>query len=209
MPLVQVTCEYYFSRGACVPKRVHTVVVSVQHSDKITLADLRADVMEKVVKAVIPDKYLDERTVYHINPCGQFVLGGPQVGLFTPVGHVRFASAMAYRCGAARRGASRRGLRAPRASTRRVRRTLPRSPFSLERRPRSSALFLLDVNSVLFGRFSVRRRLDRPQNHRRHVRRLGSARRRRVQRQRFYQGGPIGGVRGTMGGQVFSQSKSV
>ncbi|KAK7603331.1 hypothetical protein V9T40_003330 [Parthenolecanium corni] len=74
----QVTCEYYFSHGACVPKRVHTVVVSVQHSEKITLADLRTDVMEKVVKAVIPGKYLDERTVYHINPCGEFVLGGPK-----------------------------------------------------------------------------------------------------------------------------------
>lgn len=75
----QVTCEYYFLKGACVPSRVHTVVVSVQHSDKITLEDLRRDVMEKVIKAVIPEKYLDERTVYHINPCGQFVLGGPQV----------------------------------------------------------------------------------------------------------------------------------
>lgn len=74
----QVTCEYYFLKGACVPSRVHTVVVSVQHSDKITLEDLRRDVMEKVIKAVIPEKYLDERTVYHINPCGQFVLGGPQ-----------------------------------------------------------------------------------------------------------------------------------
>ncbi|XP_065220563.1 S-adenosylmethionine synthase isoform X1 [Planococcus citri] len=74
----QVTCEYYFLKGACVPSRVHTVVVSVQHSDKITLEDLRQDVMEKVIKAVIPEKYLDERTVYHINPCGQFVLGGPQ-----------------------------------------------------------------------------------------------------------------------------------
>lgn len=37
--------------------------------------------MDKVIKAVIPEKYLDERTVYHINPCGQFVLGGPQVGI--------------------------------------------------------------------------------------------------------------------------------
>lgn len=35
--------------------------------------------MDKVIKTVIPEKYLDERTVYHINPCGQFVLGGPQV----------------------------------------------------------------------------------------------------------------------------------
>lgn len=61
------------------PKRVHTVVISVQHSENISLADLRADVMEKVIKVVIPEKYLDERTVYHINPCGEFVRGGPQV----------------------------------------------------------------------------------------------------------------------------------
>jgi S-adenosylmethionine synthetase len=75
----QVTCEYYFSKGACVPCRVHTVVVSVQHSEKIQLSDLRKDVMEKVIKTVIPEKYLDDRTVYHINPCGDFILGGPQV----------------------------------------------------------------------------------------------------------------------------------
>ncbi|XKL65648.1 hypothetical protein PGB90_009068 [Kerria lacca] len=73
-----ITCEYYFSKGACVPKRIHTVVVSVQHSEKISLVDLKKDIMEKVIKTVIPKKYLDERTVYHINPCGEFVLGGPQ-----------------------------------------------------------------------------------------------------------------------------------
>jgi len=74
----QVTCEYYMSHGACIPQRVHTVVVSVQHSEKISLEDLRADVMTKVIRAVIPEKYLDERTTFHINPCGLFVVGGPQ-----------------------------------------------------------------------------------------------------------------------------------
>ena len=101
------------------PKRVHTVVVSVQHSDKITLADLRADVMEKVVKAVIPDKYLDERTVYHINPCGQFVLGGPQVGVHASRPRtLRIGDGVSVRCGAARRVttqlASASGLGSPR-----------------------------------------------------------------------------------------------
>lgn len=43
-----MTCEYYFEDGACIPKRVHTVVVSVQHSDKITLEALRSEIMEKV-----------------------------------------------------------------------------------------------------------------------------------------------------------------
>merc|ERR1711863_102060 len=73
----QVTCEYKTENGACIPIRVHTVVVSTQHSEKVTLAKLREDVMEKVVKAVIPAKYLDESTKYHINPCGNFVIGGP------------------------------------------------------------------------------------------------------------------------------------
>ncbi|XP_049804358.1 S-adenosylmethionine synthase isoform X2 [Schistocerca nitens] len=74
----QVTCEYYMSHGACVPQRVHTVVVSVQHSEKISLEELRTEVMEKVIKVVIPARYLDERTTFHINPCGLFVVGGPQ-----------------------------------------------------------------------------------------------------------------------------------
>ena len=73
----QVTCEYTFDDGACVPLRVHTVVVSTQHSEEVTLPVLREEVMEKVIKAVIPAKYLDENTKYHINPCGNFVIGGP------------------------------------------------------------------------------------------------------------------------------------
>ncbi|XP_012266603.2 S-adenosylmethionine synthase-like isoform X2 [Athalia rosae] len=49
-----------------------------QHSEKITLDELRKAIMEKVIKTVIPAKYLDESTVYHINPCGLFIIGGPQ-----------------------------------------------------------------------------------------------------------------------------------
>jgi len=73
----QVTCEYYFDKGAAVPTRVHTVVVSVQHSEKVTLDALRKDIMEKVILTTIPKKYLDGETKYHINPCGNFVIGGP------------------------------------------------------------------------------------------------------------------------------------
>lgn len=62
------------------PRRVHTVVVSVQHSEKIGLKELRAEVMTKVIQTVIPADYLDEKTIVHINPCGNFILGGPQVG---------------------------------------------------------------------------------------------------------------------------------
>jgi len=74
----QVTIEYRMEKGACVPVRVHTVVVSLQHSEDVTLEQLRKEVMEKVVRHVIPDKYLDETTVYHIQPSGRFVIGGPQ-----------------------------------------------------------------------------------------------------------------------------------
>merc|ERR1712077_124819 len=73
----QVTCEYRFEKGACIPLRVHSIVVSTQHSEKVTLPALREDIMEKVIKTVIPAKYLDDSTKYHINPCGNFVIGGP------------------------------------------------------------------------------------------------------------------------------------
>ncbi|XP_037913594.1 S-adenosylmethionine synthase isoform X3 [Hermetia illucens] len=73
----QVTCEYLFDQGSCVPQRVHTIVVSVQHSEKIALDDLRSEVMNKVIKEVIPPQYLDDQTIIHINPCGLFIIGGP------------------------------------------------------------------------------------------------------------------------------------
>lgn len=73
----QVTAEYRFENGACIPIRVHTIVVSVQHSEKVSLEALRQDIMEKVITTTIPKKYLDEETVFHINPCGNFVIGGP------------------------------------------------------------------------------------------------------------------------------------
>ncbi|XP_045494097.1 S-adenosylmethionine synthase isoform X1 [Colias croceus] len=74
----QVTCEYVFAGGATVPQRVHTVVVSLQHSEKIALETLRKEIRDKVIKEVIPAQYFDERTVVHINPCGLFIIGGPQ-----------------------------------------------------------------------------------------------------------------------------------
>jgi len=73
----QVTCEYTNDNGAVIPIRVHTIVVSTQHDESVSLKKLRSDIMEKVVKVVIPARYLDEYTIYHINPCGAFVIGGP------------------------------------------------------------------------------------------------------------------------------------
>lgn len=70
----QVTVEYRDRK----PFKVRTVVVSSQHSPDITLKELREDIIEKVVKPVIPTELLDEDNVtYHINPTGRFVIGGP------------------------------------------------------------------------------------------------------------------------------------
>ncbi|MBR6022167.1 MAG: methionine adenosyltransferase, partial [Kiritimatiellae bacterium] len=60
------------------PVRVDTVVVSVQHDENAHLDLIRADVLEKVVKAVVPAELLDDETTYHVNPTGRFVIGGPQ-----------------------------------------------------------------------------------------------------------------------------------
>lgn len=74
----QVTIEYAKDGGAVVPLRVDTVVVSAQHSDDISTEQIRKEIKEKIIKRVIPAKYLDDRTVYHIQPSGRFVIGGPQ-----------------------------------------------------------------------------------------------------------------------------------
>jgi S-adenosylmethionine synthetase len=73
----QVTIEYRFDQGACVPLRVHTVVLSTQHSPDIKLEVLRAELKAKVIDVVIPSNLLNDQTVYHINPCGTFIMGGP------------------------------------------------------------------------------------------------------------------------------------
>ncbi|KAJ2906078.1 S-adenosylmethionine synthetase [Zalerion maritima] len=74
----QVTFEYRHENGAVVPIRVHTVVVSAQHSPDITTDQLRKEIKDKIVRKVIPEKYLDDNTVYHIQPSGLFIIGGPQ-----------------------------------------------------------------------------------------------------------------------------------
>ncbi|CAN8098674.1 unnamed protein product [Discula destructiva] len=74
----QVTVEYEHDGGAVIPKRVDTVVVSAQHSEDISTEELRKEILEKIVKKVIPAKYLDDKTVYHIQPSGLFIIGGPQ-----------------------------------------------------------------------------------------------------------------------------------
>ncbi len=69
----QVSIEY--SKGR--PVRVDTVVISTQHSDKVSNSDLREAVIEKVIKPVIPAEMFDKTTKIHVNPTGRFVTGGP------------------------------------------------------------------------------------------------------------------------------------
>lgn len=73
----QVTIEYVEENGRMRPIRVHTIVISTQHDPDITNEDIRAQLKEHVIKHVIPAQYLDEKTVYHLNPSGRFVIGGP------------------------------------------------------------------------------------------------------------------------------------
>lgn len=69
----QVTVEYEGDK----PIRIDTVVVSTQHDENISLESLRKDVKEEVIKNVIKEDLLDEKTKYYINPTGRFVIGGP------------------------------------------------------------------------------------------------------------------------------------
>lgn len=70
----QVTVEYDGDK----PVRVDTIVVSAQHSPDVSMEQLRKDILEQVIRPVVPANLLDGATIYHINPTGRFVIGGPQ-----------------------------------------------------------------------------------------------------------------------------------
>ncbi|MEG1887358.1 MAG: methionine adenosyltransferase, partial [Oscillospiraceae bacterium] len=70
----QITVEYEDDK----PIRVDAVVVSSQHSEEVSLETLRADILEKVIKPIVPKELFDESTKIYINPTGRFVVGGPQ-----------------------------------------------------------------------------------------------------------------------------------
>ncbi len=70
----QVTIEYEGGK----PKRIHTVVVSTQHSPSVSYRTLRKQIIQKIVLPVLPKRLVDKDIVYHINPTGRFVTGGPK-----------------------------------------------------------------------------------------------------------------------------------
>lgn len=73
----QVVVEYKNENGAMIPLRVHTIVISTQHDEGVTNEQIHKDLMEQVIKPVVPAKYLDDKTIFHLNPSGRFVIGGP------------------------------------------------------------------------------------------------------------------------------------
>jgi len=74
----QVTVEYKNEHGTVIPLRVHTIVISVQHNPDVDNETIRRDLLDQVIRPVVPSKYLDDKTIYHLNPSGRFVIGGPQ-----------------------------------------------------------------------------------------------------------------------------------
>ena len=71
----QVTVEYADDRAT--PRRVHTVVLSTQHDEDVTIDQIEADLREHVLPAVLPEPLLDDDLILHVNPTGRFVIGGP------------------------------------------------------------------------------------------------------------------------------------
>lgn len=73
----QVTIEHQIKDGAVIPIRVHTVVISVQHDEEISNEDMRRLLKSEIIDKVIPANLLDEDTIYHLQPSGRFIIGGP------------------------------------------------------------------------------------------------------------------------------------
>eukprot|EP00357_Protocruzia_adherens_P022993 CAMPEP_0115025616 /NCGR_PEP_ID=MMETSP0216-20121206/34136_1 /TAXON_ID=223996 /ORGANISM="Protocruzia adherens, Strain Boccale" /LENGTH=402 /DNA_ID=CAMNT_0002400293 /DNA_START=75 /DNA_END=1283 /DNA_ORIENTATION=+ len=74
----QVTVEYKKeANGEVTPLRVHTILISTQHGPDVSNEQISADLKKEVIDKVIPAKYMDETTIYHLNPSGRFIIGGP------------------------------------------------------------------------------------------------------------------------------------
>jgi len=70
----QVTVEYENNK----PKRIHTVIVSTQHAPSVKHTQLRKQIIDKVILPVLPKRLVDRNTIFHVNPTGRFVVGGPK-----------------------------------------------------------------------------------------------------------------------------------
>ena len=70
----QVTIEYTKDKK---PVRIHTVVISTQHSEDVKHPTIKKTIIEEVIKKVLPKKLIDDNTIFHVNPTGKFVIGGP------------------------------------------------------------------------------------------------------------------------------------
>merc|ERR1719418_121556 len=73
----QVTIEHKIDNGAVIPVRVHTIVISVQHSEDVTNEQMRKALKDDIIDKVIPANLLDSNTIYHLQPSGRFIIGGP------------------------------------------------------------------------------------------------------------------------------------
>lgn len=74
----QVTVEYVKEGGNLTPKRVSTLLISTQHDEGVSNEEIQKSLKEHVIVPVIPANLLDDATIYHLNPSGRFVIGGPQ-----------------------------------------------------------------------------------------------------------------------------------
>ncbi|KAI1081766.1 S-adenosylmethionine synthetase [Whalleya microplaca] len=74
----QITMEYKNDGGAVIPLRVHTIVISAQHSGDVSTEEVRKGLKSKIIDRVIPAEYIDEQTILHLQPSGLFIIGGPQ-----------------------------------------------------------------------------------------------------------------------------------
>jgi S-adenosylmethionine synthetase len=74
----QVTVEYQVDGAKLTPVRVHTIVISTQHAPDVSQEEIQKSLRDVVIARAIPAHYLDDKTIYHLNPSGKFVIGGPQ-----------------------------------------------------------------------------------------------------------------------------------
>ena len=90
----QVTIEYKKDGGAMIPIRVHTILISTQHSPDVTNDKIHADLMEYVIKPVVPSKYMDDKTIFHLNPSGAALPLANVAACLSPLLEMRLTTCM-------------------------------------------------------------------------------------------------------------------